>query len=570
MINPEGFDTTIVALLSLTVIVASAAVLFSFREIKAKKEFLKQKQELTERLFELSVLKSLSEAIGYSLNIEKVIEGIVQAAQTLLDLSAISYVYINKEAIHVMTYIKKDVSKQFLEEVRGICLNAVFEISPDKRHMKTIESVQGVTVGSQISKPKSYFNIPFVVGNQLIGFINVSSAETVYHERDMNIVSSITKQATNAVDRLKSITETEKGKLNSLLLSIPTGAVMFSIENDIMELSAINTSAKDYLHLTGEVDTFKVVSSFPHDFNLPQQIKKVLESKEKIMLENIVIHEKFFKVFLNPVFLYGTGKIIGVSITLEDMTIEKQIQQIRETFTHMVVHELRAPLTSMKGASELVKSGKLKKEEEFKMLQLIHDSTETMLGQIADLLDASKIEAGKFEIMKDIGDLNGLISERVEVFKTVAASKNVVLDAKLDTTIPQFAFDRERIAQVLNNLISNSLKYTHASGKVQVSSKLETNVIKISVSDNGIGIPQAKQALLFKKYSQAGQGGFKSGTTGLGLYIAKSIVESHGGKINLQSKEGEGTTVSFTIPASDTMRAGFQGDQMHAMHGVYN
>jgi len=523
---------------------------FLYREVKRRQEAVVQKKELARRFYELSVLKHLSEDIGYSLHVGRVVEGLVSTVKNLLQYSSISYVLVQQDKLNYKIQLQESVGSEYLKEAKADILNAVYEIDTHTRSNSVEEHVEGAAVDEKaVQAPTSYFNIPLVIHNVLVAAINVSSTQqNAFLPQDVDLLYRVINQATRAVERLESIVETEKGKLNSLLLSIPTGAVMFSIIDNVLQLTSLNTSAKEYLGLTGDPDTFKVITSFGKSFNLADKIRSVLEDKKTVILDDIKLNELNIKVFISPVFLYGTGKVIGVSITMENITFEKQIQEVRETFTHMVVHELRAPLTSMKGASELLISAKLGKQDQEKMLFLIKDSTERMLGDIADLLDASKIEAGKFAISKSRSSINSVIEQRVGVFIHVAESKGITIEPTLSPDIPLFEFDVERIGQVLNNLFSNSIKYTHQGGKIRVTTILEGNSVKIEVADNGIGVPKEKQAILFGRYSQAGQGGFKSGSTGLGLYISKSIVQSHGGKIWLTAEEGTGTTVSFTIP----------------------
>ena len=130
----------------------------------------------------------------------------------------------------------------------------------------------------------------------------------------------------------------------------------------------------------------------------------------------------------------------------------------------------------------------------------------------------------------------------------MAKERNITLENRLDTALPRTVFDQQRIGQVLNNLLSNALKFTPDNGTVTVTTASHNGQIEVSVHDNGLGVPPEKMALLFSKYGQLGAAVRHEGGTGLGLYISKGIIDSHGGKIWLESKEGQGTTVAFTLP----------------------
>lgn len=228
----------------------------------------------------------------------------------------------------------------------------------------------------------------------------------------------------------------------------------------------------------------------------------------------------------------------------------------REELTHILVHELRAPLTAIKGGIDLLRKTKLERSDRDKMFSIIADSTNRMLSQISDLLDAAKIEAGHFIITKKQEDLVSLIQERAEVFTPLAQSKKIEINALLDPDLPYALIDRERIIQVIDNLLSNSIKFTGVGGEIVISAQIEGKFIEVKVMDGGVGIPADKISLVFQPYTQVKTGEARGGT-GLGLYISKRIVETHGGRIWIESpakaknfgeKRLGGTSVYFTVP----------------------
>lgn len=223
-------------------------------------------------------------------------------------------------------------------------------------------------------------------------------------------------------------------------------------------------------------------------------------------------------------------------------------EKINDDFTNMVVHELRAPLTAIKDAARLIETddGKLSKEEQNKLLRIISEQAEKLLAQVSSILDAAKIEAGQFTIEKKPSDLKKLLEERVEFFSPEAEKKGITIVSEIEE-LPQILIDPARIEEVMNNLISNSLKFTQSGGKITVKATiLEKQNITISVSDTGIGIPKEKQQQVFSKFFEVSNGSRKG--TGLGLYITKGIIEKHGGLVEFESELGVGTTISFTLP----------------------
>lgn len=249
------------------------------------------------------------------------------------------------------------------------------------------------------------------------------------------------------------------------------------------------------------------------------------------------------------------GLAAYLSFKRERDTNNKKAEDIAsEQRMHVIVHELRAPMTAIKGAASLLLSKSIREAERDKMLHVIFDSSREMLARISEILDSAKVEEGKFAIKKVKSDLSVIIKEHIDVFSYAAKEKGIDLIFE-PTDIPQFYFDPGRIGQVINNLISNSLKFTKQGGKIEVRIQAKAAEIQVEISDNGIGIPEDKKPLLFTKFGQIGaaQRALPGGTgdedgSGLGLFICREIIETHRGKIWIESDEGKGTKVFFTLP----------------------
>ncbi len=234
--------------------------------------------------------------------------------------------------------------------------------------------------------------------------------------------------------------------------------------------------------------------------------------------------------------------------------LKKLRKETRESadFLNMMIHELRAPLTAVKTSSQLIiDTASMTKEEEGRMLAIIHDSSQNMLEQVSMLLDAAKFEAGQLVFQKVQTDLRNLVEEKLNIFKPAAQTKNVTLRADLNQEVPQVLIDPFRIGQVINNLVSNALKFTPGGGTIAVSVKRKNlRTVEITVSDTGQGIPKDKQKKIFTKYFEVEPGGNHPKGTGLGLYITKAIVEAHGGSISFVSEPGKGTAFTASLPTS--------------------
>ena len=420
------------------------------------------------------------------------------------------------------------------------------------------ESLQGIPLDETKSETvASFFNIPLIVGNHVVGLINVSSKNKNLYKEEVTAIYQIVGQATQALSKLQYVLETEKGKLTSMISSLVDGVFMVDTNKNLM---IINDAAKTFLNILHESASFAhVATAIGPQYNLTDKIDFALKSNAPLEDKNITINDKIFNIFITPVpnaLDENNAQPIGASILFHDITIEKSVETIKEDFTHMMVHELRAPLTAIKDSAELMietfeDKGALEKEQQKRLLQIMDMQSKNLLEQINQVLDAAKMEAGKFSIEKVSSDIGTVIQNAVEPYLPQASKKQILISTDIYYPLPKVDLDPIRITQVLNNLVSNSLKFTPPNGKIVISAKPGDGTVTIGVSDNGMGIPENEQKDLFSKYYQIRTTPHqlaKKGT-GLGLYITKGIVEAHGGSVGVISgRPNKGTTIYFTLP----------------------
>ena len=271
----------------------------------------------------------------------------------------------------------------------------------------------------------------------------------------------------------------------------------------------------------------------------------------------MLVFETLFLVGVVVVLLTKSRKLsrlFGDFNKLQTHEVEQEkVQREREDFLAMLVHELRSPLSVIRGSADLIikEADNLSRQDIEKLLAQIRTSSTGLLGIVNDLLDVSKIEAGKFEVRKVKSNINKLLQEESEYFKTLALEKKITLSTDLQADLPEFLFDPERLKQVLNNLISNSIKFTPESGVIKLESKRLDGAMRISVSDSGAGIPDDLKPKLFHKFVQLHDSKNTAKGTGLGLVIAKGIVEAHGGQIWVEDAIPHGAKFCFTLPFFD-------------------
>ena len=248
------------------------------------------------------------------------------------------------------------------------------------------------------------------------------------------------------------------------------------------------------------------------------------------------------------------GELVSVVATLQDMTPLEDLERLRAEFLAMVSHELRAPLTSIKGAAATVRDSSMPLDpaEVGQFFGLIEDQADHMRDLINDLLDMTRIEAGTLSVSPEPTDLGTVIDQAKSAF--LSSGHRHSIDTETASSLPPVWADRRRIAQVLHNLFSNAAANSREWSTITVTASLEDTHVAVSVTDQGAGIAPERLRLLFTKFSRVHDDDTHRPQTGygLGLAICKGIVEAHGGRIRAHSEgEGHGTRFTFTIPALD-------------------
>jgi|YelNatPaOPRAMG01_1025707.scaffolds.fasta_scaffold00203_18 Osmosensitive K+ channel histidine kinase len=248
---------------------------------------------------------------------------------------------------------------------------------------------------------------------------------------------------------------------------------------------------------------------------------------------------------------------------LRAVMAERELEQVKSDFQSMLVHDLRSPLSSIMGVLELAVNGEFDSDPQAlkDFLRSAYDTASKMLELINNILDVAKLEAGKLQLNKQPNDLNSVVATAAARLKVLAKEKGINLLVQADSSIPFFEFDAGKIEQVVINLLSNAIKFTSHDGTVIIRTYVKHfgeevpglsagDYAAVDVEDTGIGISKDDLSSIFERYRQGKSAvSIAQKGTGLGLTIVKRIVESHGGKVFVQSELGKGTKFTFVLPA---------------------
>ena len=235
----------------------------------------------------------------------------------------------------------------------------------------------------------------------------------------------------------------------------------------------------------------------------------------------------------------------------------RELADMREEFLALTTHDLRSPLTVISGVISFFSSGRLGElsAEQKSMVAMMERNTQSLIELINDLLDASKLESGTMRLELSAVDLGALIRDVHESMGPLAREKGIAIEERLPDDLPPLSADHDKLRRVIVNLLSNALKFTPKGGRIEVGagrSNGDTPAVRVFVADTGVGIAPGDLARLFDKYEQARSRATRGEKgTGLGLYIARQLIEMHGGTIDVQSEVGQGSTFTFTLPITD-------------------
>lgn len=354
------------------------------------------------------------------------------------------------------------------------------------------------------------------------------------------------------VEEARMAIKEERDKTLAVITNFTDGLVVLDKENKV---SLVNPQAEDFFNVKAQDIIGKSVSelsSFPNLKSLtdlltrrPSQAAKEIFREELLLKENLTLE-------VSTISIRRAREKIENLVILHDVTRERMIERLKTEFVSLSAHQLRTPLSAIKWTLRMLLDGDLGEitEEQREYIEETYKSNEGMIGLINDLLDVTRIEEGRYLHKPVFTQIESIVQSVITSYKEQIKRKKIKFGfKKTEKKLPLVKVDVEKMSVAIQNLIDNAIRYTPREGEVRISLKYAKKEVEFSVRDTGIGIPKEQQKRVFTKFFR-GINAMRLETkgSGLGLFIAKNIIEAHGGKIWFESREDQGTTFCFTLP----------------------
>ncbi|MGN7457169.1 cell wall metabolism sensor histidine kinase WalK [Paenibacillus pasadenensis] len=445
--------------------------------------------------------------------------------------------------------------------------------SPDNRVIGAVYIVAGMTeVNATVDRVNQIFVSGTLIALGLTGVLGIVLAHTitspikgltrqaeavaegrfdqqvpVLADDEIGRLSEAFNEMTQRLREALSVNEEENEKLQSVLSNMSDGVIAADERGTVM------VSNRRALELLG-VDQCEG-SPLTDVLELPQERLEALRASRG--LAAVLVKESpdgeerwVLRVTLSPIHRRDRG-ITGTIALLQDITEQEKLDQSRREFVANVSHELRTPLTTIRSYAEALGDGALAEPQlADRFVGVIRNETERMIRLVTDLLHLSRLDSQQSTLRRRDTDIAEMLDEVADRFSVQMRKKGIRAVVQVDRRVGKAVLDRDQIDQVLDNLMSNAIKYTLEGGRIELSAGLQdSGALAVSVKDSGIGIPKRDLARIFDRFYRVDKARSREmGGTGLGLSIAREMIKAHGGAITLESELDVGTTVTFILP----------------------
>jgi len=530
-----------------------------------------EKEQLKRRAFESDILYQVSSSIRYGLGYQHLIGLLSSSLDKLMDYDVFCSLLILSGDEDFETRVLHDVPADYLNALKGLLVDELAAYPHSAVVSGRLAALREELPPSNADFPAgSVVGTPLEVNGQAVGMIYATSRRAnAFSDEEAALLRTIVQRMGETVERLQSTIRGEQDKMQSMVASMAEGVVMFDA-ND--ELVVLNPKARSMLGLAlGEElnrqSFFKSVAWAEIGEFLAQPAEDEVRHREFEV--DSAPEPKTLAVAVGPV-KDDRDERLGRLAVIRDVTLERELDRMKSDFVAIVSHELRTPLASIKMFTSNLLDGVEGEvtEGQRDTLTRMAKNLDRLSRLINQLLDLSKLEAGKMEMRLAPVDVRELLESIVAVFTPGAGAKHITLKLRLPETLPVPWADPDRVEQVLTNLLGNALKFTPEGGRVMIEASRHDpdpavqigapgerspvsgeGYLAVSVTDTGLGIPEHDIGRVFDKFYQTDHSiTRKTGGTGLGLPICREIIAKHGGRIWAESTLGEGSTFTFELP----------------------
>jgi len=413
-----------------------------------------------------------------------------------------------------------------------------------------VSSLLGYKMSIQITKPikEITHTASSIAKGNFDSRINITS-----HDEIGILTNSINDMASKLKETIMSLQD-KNMKLEAIMSSLVNGIIAVDSSERVL---FINCVAEKLLNITDRDIVGKHLLQVIRNNSIDNYLKIILKDKKFFDTEITIdeTDEKILKLYANPIKQTGGNDFEGIIITIQDITELRKLERVRTEFVANVSHELKTPLTSIKGFAETLKTGDIDdKKYAIRFLNIIEDEADRLYRLINDILSLSELEQKKTKSAREEIRVEKTIKEVMSMLKSQSDKKHIELSQNVQEELKNLTGDADKFKQMLINLVDNAIKYTPENGRVRVEAynltdKSDRDKVVIKVADNGIGIPKQHITRLFERFYRVDKArSRKVGGTGLGLAIVKHIVILFNGEIEVDSEEGKGTEFRIILP----------------------
>jgi signal transduction histidine kinase/transcriptional regulator with GAF, ATPase, and Fis domain len=561
-------------------------------------------EEARQRATQLEAVAELGRRITSILDLDELLSQIVELIHDILSYYHVHVFLVDEVSEEVVFRAGSGEAGRLIEERGGVRLKVgeqgiigwvagsglpllVNDVSQEPRYVPN----------GALPATRSELAVPLKIGQRVIGILDVQSNElNAFDLDDVAVLQALGDQVAIAInnarlfkaleehkatleERVRERTEElatalrhqkiEADKTRTIVKGIADGVMVFDAN---LKVIMINPTAERMLDLPVPIildqDMRNLMEEADEAFDREAALtvltvlsalvssRERLEAGEPLTQTRFQIGERTIAASFTPVALPDEGPFNVVAV-FRDITKEIEIDRMKSEFLSMAAHELRAPMTSIKGYSDMLLLGLAGEYEERQkqFLDTIKANVNRVMEMINEFSEISRLETGTLKLNTEPLHIDRLVSEVVISLQPQIKAKEVNLTVEVPSDLPEVWGDRTRIIQVLTNLVTNAYKYTPEEGRIAIKAQWVDDSVQVDVEDTGIGIAPQDQEKLFSRFFRADHPEVRRvAGTGLGLSITKSIVEMHGGHIWVESQLGQGSTFSFTLPLADYMQ----------------